>query len=1118
MAYPASPAKRQALPPLALRIFLWGAGGLLLLFCAGLVSLYLICVYKPDMVNGLVQGQLLQATGMPWRIAGAIRPVLTPFPGLAVSDLRLVAASPEQLPLADPERPLAHVPKLHLYADMASLAAGAPRFRLIELFAPVIHLAYDGQKRPLWLPFSPAAAAAAQSEESAETLALAAGMLRSLPVQRLPSIHIRDGSLSSYAQDGDLFLSFSGVEAQFDPAANEDNLRLAAAFSLPDAGLALRLGLSARLGDDTAPLQGRLEGQVAMRPPGSRALTGSFTSGFRWQRDGRHLLLPDFHMLAETDAIRADLVADLALPECRGKVQIDKLSLPRWFSFGRAVPPGVGQALDGLTGAFDLQFDKKRAEARNLRGIAGELAVSGYVGTPDFSAPVVVVDLDVGEADLDHIFPFLALAGDIVPDPASPLFDHPPLVPYPGPPSSPPGPDVGYDVTIRVARPKVHGVESGPAQVLVFPATLKGVEKTRVAFTSPSIMEGSLEGRLDIDERAILMHYAPKDMELRLLPENIGNVAFVAGKVSGVCEIDVPMLPDGALADDWKIRINAAIKDCDISESKTKNPVRFFAGTVKAEGEGAIYAVPSRGIRLEGLWKLAANGVKSSWFPKGDDSLKGLFTGGLFWPPFDDTPQEHSKNPPAPQKPRLIEKRGVNKVAGTLHLEGSLMTPFGSLVKPVTGKLDLHMDWRPYERSLALQHAAYEGFASTFKGDAKFDFSGKGVSAASDLSFIINPQALCKGWKLEPPEPLRLPAHLAGKCLISGTMGRLHFDKLKAELDGAPLTGEISWQAEADPKSPDSGLWTVRLFGDLLDLDKYFPLDPPAGKAAPKASQKPWNLSWAQGTAINAQAAFSNLKKDRLTFGQNTLTAAMQRGRFSLHAESAAFYGGKAVFVLQGTALPAQSQLVLREGLVQIEKADIGKIVYDYSKENHYGGTASLLVDAAGSLNCDADLPAKLSGVWNMHIVDGLYPAFLGGETPTQSNSFSLASAGGALDKGVLRSDNFKLSGAVVDMAGGGWFDLGSKDYDVGVSVTFAKIPTVPVRFYGSTHAPRMSVRGVDMVVETVQNAGSTVFGLVKGVLLLPVYAVRGISSLVDTPDAPAAKKPQRTMPLAPGR
>jgi len=92
---------------------------------------------------------------------------------------------------------------------------------------------------------------------------------------------------------------------------------------------------------------------------------------------------------------------------------------------------------------------------------------------------------------------------------------------------------------------------------------------------------------------------------------------------------------------------------------------------------------------------------------------------------------------------------------------------------------------------------------------------------------------------------------------------------------------------------------------------------------------------------------------------------------------------------------------------------------------------------------------------------------------------------------------------------------LASKEYDLEVSATFAKIPTVPVRFHGSIHDPRMRVRGVDMVLETMQQAGGTVFGLLKGVLMLPAYALIGVGELFGGTEQ---QQPARTAPLAPLR
>ena len=1142
MTAPASPSRPRRPGSLLRGVLLWGLLPLLLIIFAGLSSLYAICLYKPELVIAFVQRHLHEGTGMPWRIKGSIRPVAIPHPGLVVSEVSLMAATREQSRYADTARPLAHVARLSLYVDPASLSRLAPRFHLIELVDPAINLVYDRHGRPLWLPLPdpdvpgdsviselpdvPGPGPEAEEPvagDSGEALRRVADIF-TLPPQAMQPVLIRNGSFRSYAEDGRLLLSFSGIDGFFEPGAPEDNIHLSTAFALPAAGLALTVSLAARVGCGGIPARGRLSGRLDMTPPGSRTLSGEFGSGFLWRKDGRYVDLPGFGLTAEGDAVSADLTIDLAEAKCTGTVRIHNLSLPRWFDFARSLPPGLSQALDSLVGEFDLRLDLYGAEARNLRGTVGGLPVSGYVGAPNFSTPVITVDLDLDEADLDVIFPFLAVAGALIPDPEAPVFDHPPLVPYPSDPAAPSrqgkpggeGREVSYDVTVRVARSTIHAVDGGLLEVRVFPAMAEGAEKVRVAFNAPSILEGSLDGRLDIDKQAILMYYNVRGLELRLLPENQGSSVTFGGKISGICEIDVPLLGGGHLADDWTIRINAEIRNCEILGHDPGSKWRLFAGTVRAKGQGEIYAAQDRGISITGLWDIAAAGITTSWFPRGDDAITGVFNGGLHWPPMRELPGDPPAGcPDLPAgRPDLIEKRGIDKVAGSLDLSGSLIVPLGSFLGPLTGRMQAFLDWRLHGESLALRDIVYEGFGSYAQGSVDIDFSGSDTRIASEVNGQFNVPEVFEAWGATPSW-VELPQRITGRTAISSAGGSLRFDAIRVSVDGAPVNGDIFWQASSE--SGAAGLWTLRLTANNLDLDKYFPPAPdlPPGQRPPPPSPEPWDLSFLEGLGIDAQIMLPNARKDNLSFGRSRVVAVLQRDRFSVQAESAAFYGGRATVVLQGAVESASSQIILRQGLLQVENADLGEILYDFSQDTSLGGNATLVVNATGAMRSNADIPRALSGIWDLRIVDGLYPAFIGGET--LRNTFSSASASGVLERGVLRSRNFSLTGIMLEMNGGGWFDLASKDYDVEVSVTFARVPTIPVRFFGSVYEPRMRVRGVDMVTETVQQAGGTVFGLLRGVLLLPAHAVVGVTELFGG-GTESRRRPARTDPIAPIR
>lgn len=1152
--------KRQSgfMRRLARVLTLWIGLPLFLLFGVSLASVYLFCIFRPELVTSGMQEQLTRLTGLPWRIEGEVTPVLAPDLSIEATGVFILAASTDQSDFIDADRPLIKVAKLRVGIEPSSLLSFpfAPKFQFIELESPSVHLAYDAQKRPLWqpldtqdgssffsLPFlftlseppseshrsevTPHAIAANATgnaplaptepplsesallrdvpEEYAQTepdaLRSFAAELISLRNSDFPPLKIHDGSLHSYTDTGDILLSFTAIEGELDPKAPTDNLMLSAVFTLPEADLEVTFSLQSEIGTSGLAASGKLTAEVAMTPPGSRTVKGSLATSLLWRENGKDLLLPDFRMVAETDGLTARLEADLSKFSCTGPVQLHKLSLPRWFGFARSLPPGLQQPMDALIGEFDLFLDTSAAEARNLRGAVGPLAVSGYVGVQDYSDPVVVVDLDLDRANLDLLFPFLAAVGKYVPEPITPKFDHLQLAPYPKDPSAPPHvPQEGdihitYDVKVRVAQPRVHDVDAGPLEVLVYPVDVKGVGKTRVAFNKVAVIQGDIDGRLDIDEHSIMMHYSVSGLELGKLPENKENLVRIAGKLTGVCDIDVPMNADGSLKEIWQIGVNASISGCDITGHYPNSPWRLFFTKAKASGKGTIFSVLTKGVRIEGLWDIAGEGIKTSWNPNGKDNLAGSFKGGLFWPPIKEAERTYSR-----RERRSMERRGVERISGDLALNGSLVSPLGSIRVPVRGKLKTRLNWLIYSEKISLDEITFEGFGSYCEGGISIDFSGKEVVYQSDTAIKLNPRELLKSWGMLPPEGFLAPRLLTGKFSVTAKSNTVLFNKMKLEADGAPISGEIYWK-NLEPKSAGSGLWTFRLAAEHLNLDNFYP-PPPKGQGPVIPSQEPWKLTGLKGLAIDAQLHIYQGRYREFSFSKTKVTATLQRDRFSLHADLGSFYGGASTLLFQGTVVPEKSQITLRKGLIHMQKVALGKALFDFTKTRQYAGTAELMVDMSGVLTCNADIPAKLNGIWNVDIVDGLYPAFLSNESSNLRNTFSQASANGVIEKGVIISDNFKLSGPMVDMSGKGWLNMNNSELDMTVSVTFAKVPTVPVRFYGRSSAPQMSVQGVNMVVETMQAAGMGIFSLVRNIFELPAHAVRGIDSLVKKNDS----------------
>jgi AsmA protein len=322
------------------------------------------------------------------------------------------------------------------------------------------------------------------------------------------------------------------------------------------------------------------------------------------------------------------------------------------------------------------------------------------------------------------------------------------------------------------------------------------------------------------------------------------------------------------------------------------------------------------------------------------------------------------------------------------------------------------------------------------------------------------------------------------------------FADLNVQADGDSLQGEIAVTGgQQGPKETGKGAhWIFRLSSGRLNLDTFFPPATPEERASPPSTE-PWNLSFLNDLSLEAELTAKAAKLHGLNFAASRAAAALQRGRFSLQIEIADFYDGASTILAQGSFVPERSQVYISRFLGELRGFALGRAIKDSTGADAYGGRADLLFDLSGAMRSNADLYSGLSGIWNLKIADGVYPAFLGSETAGLRNTFSHASVSGVMEKGVLKADNFVLRGMMVDMSGDGWMDLTRRTLDIHLNVTIAKVPTVPVRFYGSMDSPSMYLRGAMMVLDTAQAAGGTVFSLLRGILELPARALDSLTS-----------------------
>ena len=1235
-----------------LRFLRWAALSLALLCVLTFGAAYIFCYWKNDTLTRYIVATLERNTGFSWRVQGEVRPSLMP-PGISVGRIALVSLS-ERTRKTKTQAPLVMVERLVLEPDLRALLRGELLLQMVQVEKPVVRFSSFQRGTPA---NSNATTAATEStrhnalpdleatgsepqdatlpeaehspeEGTAEGLHQAAKVVRQLlspaNMGKLPELHVLGGKVF-YDSGSAQGMDFQELRVTLQPRNNTPSVTLSGRFTLPGEALEISLQLEATPGTGEELVRASVQTTISITPHGSRPLHASMATTAIWRGNGLELFLPDLQAEAENDGITASILAQLHQGTAQGTVQVDNLSLPRWFVFGRNLPPVLQQALHAIHGEFDVSFENNGIFTKNMRLYAGEIPVTGQLYVANLHEPAVEADLHLVYADADTLFPFLAAGSDPAPTPQEPTFTHPPLVPYPERPLAPGEVveelmDVGYDIRITGNQGKVHGLQGGPLFVRVHQQ--HGLV-TRVSFTVDNLANGTGSGYLDIDHNLVVMRFETQRTELSFLPENEGSSVQVGGLLSGVFTMGIDV-KDGTWAPDWRFTARAGVENFAVKAGG--GTWGLGSRSITATHDGKIHAVRKNGIRIDGNWNAVATGFAGSWNPGGNDNLTLALNGAVAWPPKGDTP-----NP--------AQQGGIQSVSGMVQANGVCTVRLGRLLTPLAGKLLGNMAWNIHNDTFALHNYEYAGLESNIKGSLQLDYS-KDMVANGEQQFSIGLRHLLSQWELLPGEGIVVPERVTGKTTVTLLGDTLALDPIQLEMNGGVFEGSVTnvsdasqWRAVSRLTLPDKrgnllldptrfvfqetkrtgkpfsavkesyaqlspyslrqasqdigftpkeqatspaaqrqaapktsipappqvqpaaqarkrsqttqanstkktkpsplragrsnrvlspSYWILDLRGSLLNLDALLKQNPP-GTKPPAPSTEPFDWSFVDDLNMDARLVLENAILQKVQAKKSEMGLRLGSNKFTFQWESRNFYQGKSLFT--GTGFFVQpSQIGIESSTLHAQGFQLQPAMQDVAGQTGYGGEATLDLSLHGAMRSPADLPGGLSGIFALGIKNGVYPAFMGSQTLGLRNTFGAANISGNMQNGVLHSQEFTISGLMIDMVGTGWIDLQRRLLDITVNVTLARVPTLPVRFSGTFDAPTMSVNGVQMVLGTAEAAGGAVFSLIRGVLELPARAIMGVGSIVgqpqnskSTPNAtPAGQKPQQAVTPAP--
>ena len=1088
------------------------------LLAVSLGGLFLVCTYKGNTVISIVQQLLNEETGLFWYL-GEVRPSLFPAPGVRFNSINVFEQRREKAETT----PAFTAEYLIIEPDLLQLANGGRiAFRRIILDAPAFCLqeSPDGPRAAQYCPppedgntatlppALPEAGALARADQTEPKLAPDAAIpeyaeaiqaaleearqyLRPKHRTRIARATITHGSLSLATAEGVIFLSVQDLFVDVHtPIEKESTVQGSVSFPVMgvEASASLGLTLHGRAGEKLASLWLKASTEVTL-PESERPVTGDLSLEAYWLWEGDRILIKNLTLETEGDVLRTNLEFDPGTATLQGPVEFAPVSLPRWFFFARNLPPGLQERLHKLSGTMQLVATPVNAYGTGILAQAGDLTVVGSLGADDFSNPTIKVDLDMEYADLDKVFPFLATNDTDWPEPVEPEFAHLHLIPFPGP-GGEDAPEVWYDVTVRTQSITAHNLDAGPLVVTVLP---RGESHTRVGLDAKSMARGTLKGYLDISRKAVGMQFDLDRVALDLLPENRDSSVVFGGLATGRVDLSVPV-KNGHWADDWGITFSGSLSKHTLTLMGPNNTPTggwgFLANKVDLKGKGVVHTLRSKGLQLEGTWDVAASDLSSTWYPKGNDTLSGTLQGTIAWP---------AKKPRKPGDPR--EPGGLLRVYGNLTARGGVILPLGDRMIPLQGNLVSPIDWQVQKGLLDLKGYTFTGFDSTATGNLTLDASKDKTSLSTTTKYTLAPRVILKAWNMLT-DAVQMPAKLQGTGVVTADESRTVFSKLVFMADDAPVTGKVTVTQAAARKEERRGnkenvLWDIDLTAKTINLDNYLVPPKPEDKYKP-ASTVPWDFSFLKGMDVRAKMLWEKASFRDFNASQTDLSFRLDRGNLSFTSLTGNMYTGRATIQLQGLLDAARSTITLERGYFLLKAISLSALATEVGNTSQYAGMADMVFDVTGKMGNPADFPGALSGKWSIEVRDGLFPAFLGNDSAGLRNSFSRAALSGPMKNGVLSSEDFVLSGSMVEISGGGWMDLNQHKLEMDMSVTLAGLPKVPVRFAGRFDAMEMKMGGSNVLVNTVSATGSTIFNLIQGVIELPARAILGIGSLFD--------------------
>lgn len=743
-----------------------------------------------------------------------------------------------------------------------------------------------------------------------------------------------------------------------------------------------------------------------------------------------------------------------------GKVDVTKLSLPRWFAFGRDLPTGLVAALDDINGSFKFRMNAKSLDAPDLRLNLRGIPFTGRGGVPDFSRPEIQIEASTAKADLNKIFP--ELTEQVV---SGPTFAQPPL--------------------------------------------LGGEAKTAGADAGPDV---SFDIRLKSEE-AVFWKFSGREFQFRLTPVWEKEHVSMGG-----------VRIDASLGNFYNGKVQAVFRTrsgLDLGLSLTGvDSERLSAVMVRGGSDKRQRAAPFGG-RLDVKADLRGKGSGLASILAGlNGSLNATLTGGFFGTGSER--REFSRfvwradELTGTASSRLTALPATLPYTARWRLEFAAPKnkekPVVSFVADARGRLDFATDtWLPVSgremrirTSGSVQEVPFnlEGKAGGDHSELHFTEVG-GRAGGADIAFnlvgshlatkprwqvsgsvaVSNLRSTLAGLGIalpSTPETSLRRAEVTGKLVLEGDALRL--EGLSGMVDDTDFSGSLTKEmTKGSPKgSGKKPYWTVDLQLGTLDLDRYLEKN----TSAPVAPASKWDLTFLRETELSGSLRLKKFMLLDMPLVNCRVPIKLTGGVFSVDpfvadaADGSAFMRLRAEVMSEGLGTRIQSELK-GVNMLTLRREDPEKPVKPKDR-SRIAGKGTFLLDVSGLLRSGADLPGGLSGTWSARIDNGYM------ESGNSRRFFRSVSATGPMRSGVLDSRDMFVNGHNFMVRGQGSVDLVRGQLNYQLNASLPGVPNVPISYTGPLSNPKRNINALSALGGVLANVGQGVFSILDGVLTAP--------------------------------